>query len=48
MMKKPCVFALLALAVTLAAEPIRIGWASRDITPDFQVDIPGQMGHLTK
>ena len=42
-MKRYAVFAVLAIACALAAGPIRIGWASRDITPDFQVDIPGQM-----
>ena len=42
-MKKLGIFAVLAIAFALAAGPIRIGWASRDITPDFQVDIPGQM-----
>ena len=47
-MKKLGIFAVLALACALAAGPIKIGWASRDITPDFQVDIPGKMGHLTK
>ena len=31
-----------AAVFALAAEPIKIGWAGRDITPDFQVNIPGQ------
>ena len=34
--------AVAAAVFALAAEPIKIGWAGRDITPDFQVNIPGQ------